>query len=63
MSYTGKLKTQLYWWLTKHRPFVINDEYAIELLFVDREKLVAKILVTNLKTNQIIEQDLSASEV
>ena len=49
MSYEGKLKTQLYWWLSKARPFIINDEYKIELLFVDRDNLSAKILITNLK--------------
>jgi hypothetical protein len=50
ISYANKLKTQLYWWLGKRRPFVINDEYKIELLFIDKENNSVKIQVTNLKT-------------
>ena len=53
ISYANKLKTQLYWWLGKCRPFVINDEYKIELLFIDKENNSAKIQVTNLKTGTI----------
>ena len=53
ISYANKLKTQLYWWLGKRRPFVINDEYKIELLFIDKENNSAKIQVTNLKTGTI----------
>lgn len=52
-SYANKLKTQLFWWLARNgRPFIINDEYSIELLFVDKEALTAKILVTNLKSQE-----------
>jgi hypothetical protein len=54
-SYADKLKNSLYWWLGKKRPFIINDEYKIELLHIDREHLSAKIRVTNLKTG-IIEE-------
>jgi len=55
-SYAGKLKTQLYWWLSKHRPFFINDDYKIELLYIDTEHLSAKLLITNLKTGEKQEQ-------
>lgn len=51
-KYAGKLKTQLYWWLSKHRPFYINNEYKIELLYIDKEHLSAKLLITNLKTGE-----------
>ena len=50
MAYAGKLKTQLWWWLSKGKPFVINDEYKLELLYIDTENLSAKIMITNLKT-------------
>ena len=50
MAYAGKLKTQLWWWLSKGKPFVINDEYRLELLYIDIENLSAKIMITNLKT-------------
>ena len=61
-SYANKLKTQLFWWLSKNgRPFIINDEYSIELLFIDKEALTAKILVTNLKTDVTEEQDMVCS--
>ena len=49
VSYANKLKTQLYWWLGKRRPFVINDEYKVELLFIDKVNNSAKIQITNLK--------------
>jgi hypothetical protein len=57
VSYANKLKTQLYWWLGKSRPFIINDEYKIELLFVDKIHNSAKIQITNLKTGQVITQE------
>jgi hypothetical protein len=62
ISYANKLKTQLYWWLGKRRPFVINDEYRIELLFIDKENNSVKIQVTNLKTGDstIKEESINA---
>ena len=54
-SYANKLKDSLYWWLGKKRPFIINDEYRIELLHIDREHLSAKIRVTNIKSGEIVE--------
>ena len=57
ISYADKLKTQLYWWLGKRRPFIINDEYKIELLFIDRVNNSAKIQITNIKTGQVITQE------
>ena len=56
VSYANKLKTQLYWWLGRRRPFVINDEYRIELLFIDKVNNSAKIQITNLKTGDVITQ-------
>lgn len=63
MSYANKLRDSLYWWLGKKRPFFINDEYKLELLFVDKINNSAKIRVTNLKTGQVIESSQPASEV
>lgn len=57
ISYANKLKTQLYWWLSGNRPFIVNDEYKIELLFLDKINNSAKIQITNLKTGQIISQE------
>ena len=54
-TYANKLKDSLYWWLGKKRPFIINDEYRIELLHIDREHLSAKIRVTHLKTAVVQE--------
>ena len=56
-SYANKLKTQLYWWLSRNRPFIVNDEYKIELLFIDRNNNSAKIQITNLKTGEVISQE------
>ena len=55
-KYAGKLKTSLYWWLSGNRPFFINDDYKIELLFIDRINASAKIQITNLKTGEISTQ-------
>jgi hypothetical protein len=55
-NYTGILKDSLYWWLGKKRPFIINNEYKLELLFIDKVNCSAKILITNLKTNEQTEQ-------
>jgi hypothetical protein len=63
MSYANKLKDSLYWWLGKKRPFFINDEYKLELLFVDKINNSAKIRVTNLKTGTIVESSQAQAEV
>lgn len=63
MSYANKLKDSLYWWLGKKRPFIINNEYKLELLFVDKVNNSAKIRVTNLKTGLAIESSADPSEV
>jgi len=44
------IKDSMYYWLGKSRPFYINGEYKITLLFIDRENNSAKIEITNLKT-------------
>lgn len=55
-NYAGKLKTQLYYWLTKGgRPFIINDQYKIEVLYVDKEHLSVKLLITNLANGEKTE--------
>jgi hypothetical protein len=52
-SFDGKLKDSLTWWLGKSKPFIVNDEYEIRLLFIDKINNSAKIQVTNLKTNEV----------
>lgn len=59
MSYANKLKDSLTWWLGKKRPFIINDQYSIELLFIDKINNSAKIKVTNLVDGE--EQILTQS--
>lgn len=61
--YANKLKDSLYWWLGKKRPFFINDEYKLELLWIDTVNNSAKIRVTNLKTGVAIESSADPSEV
>lgn len=63
VDYTNKLKDSLYWWLGRKKPFIINNEYKLELLFVDKVNNSAKIRVTNLKTGIAIESSTSQSEV
>lgn len=62
ISYANKLKTQLYWWLGKRKPFVLNDEYMIELLFIDHNNNSAKIQITNLKTGAVQTQEALSDE-
>lgn len=62
-NFAGKLTTSLYWWLGRKKPFIINDEYKLELLFVDKINNSAKIRVTNLKTGVAIESSADTSEV
>lgn len=58
-KFQGKLKDSLYWWLGKSRPFIVNDEYSIELLHIDTEHGSAKIRVTNIKTDEVVEQEVT----
>lgn len=56
-TFKDKLQNTLTWWLGKRKPFIINDEYEIKLLFIDKINNSAKIEITNLKTKkpEIIE--------
>lgn len=51
-SFKDKLKDSLDYWLGRKHPFIINDEYKLELLFIDKVNNSAKIKITNLKTKQ-----------
>ncbi len=62
MSYANKIKDSLYWWLGHKKPFIINEEYKLELLFIDKENNSAKILITNLKTGQTQEAKATQDE-
>lgn len=62
ISYADRLKDSLTWWLGRKRPFIINDQYAIELLFIDKVNNSAKIKVTNLTNGSIIENSVSYSD-
>lgn len=55
MSYANKLKDSMYWWLGKKKAFILNDEYKLELLFVDKVNNSAKIKITNLKSGEVVE--------
>lgn len=56
MSFADKIKDSMWWWLGKKNPFIINNEYKLELLFIDKINNSAKIKITNLKnqTEEII---------
>ena len=51
MSFENKIKDSIWYWLGKKKPFIINDEYKLELLYIDKINNSAKILITNLKDN------------
>ena len=62
MSYANKIKTSIYWWLGSKKPFIINDEYKLELLFIDKDNNSAKILITNLKNGSAQESEVAQDE-
>jgi hypothetical protein len=62
-SFAGKVTTSLWWWLGKRRPFILDDQFKIELLFIDTYNMSAKIRVTNLKTGEVVESATQSSEV
>ena len=57
-SYANKLKDSLYWWLGRKKPFIVNDQYKIELLHIDKDHYSAKIRVTNLHSGDTVDQEL-----
>ena len=61
-SYKNKLQDTLVWWLGKKKTFVINDEYEIKLLFIDKVNHSAKIEITNLKTKKAETMEVSNAE-
>lgn len=50
-SFEDTIKDSMYWWLGRKKPFIINDEYKLELLYIDKTNNSAKIRITNLKNN------------
>jgi hypothetical protein len=52
------IEKSMYWWLSPRRPFLISDEYSIELLRIDYSAGTAKIQITNLKNKTTQESDL-----
>ena len=57
--FKDKLQNTLTWWLGKKKPFIVNDEYEIKLLFIDKINNSAKIEITNLKTQKIHVMEVS----
>lgn len=51
MSFANKIKDSMFWWLGKKKPFIINDEYELQLLFIDKINNSAKIKITNIKNS------------
>ena len=60
-NFAGKLKDSIWWWLGKKNPFIINNEYKLELLFIDKVNNSAKIKITNLKTQKVEVSDVVES--
>jgi ribosomal protein S1 len=55
-SFANTIKGSLYWWLRYDKPFIINDEYSLKLLHIDKNKDMVKILITNLKAEKEKEE-------
>lgn len=56
------LTDSIHWWLGKKKPFNINGEYEIKLLFIDKINHSAKIEITNLKTKEVETLEVSDAE-
>jgi hypothetical protein len=52
------IESTMYWWLSKGRPFIINNEYKLELITIDYKHGTAKINITNLKTQEVLETSM-----
>lgn len=52
----------IYYWLGKSKPFYINGEYMLKLLFIDKINHSAKIEITNLKTKEVAVEVVDAKE-
>jgi len=61
-SYKNKLQDSLVWGLGKKKPFQINGEYEVRLLFIDKVNNSAKIEITNLKTKKVETLEVSNAE-
>jgi hypothetical protein len=53
---TTEIKDSMTWWLTKRRAFVVGD-FEITLVDINKEDGCAKILIKNIKTGEVNEQD------
>jgi len=54
----NNLKNSIWWWLGLKRPFIINNEYRLDLLYIDRENNSVKIRITNLKDGSVVENEV-----
>jgi hypothetical protein len=61
-KFKDKLQDTLTWWLGKRKPFIINDEYEIKLLFIDKINNSAKIEITNLKSKSVETMEVSSGQ-
>jgi len=58
----NNIRDSIYYWLGKAKPFYINGEYKLELLFIDKINHSAKIQITNLKTKEVKTLGVSDAE-
>lgn len=56
-KFAGILRDSMYWWLSRKKPFIINDEYKVELLYINTRNYTAKIKITNLKNGEVVSYD------
>jgi len=58
-SYAGILKDSLYWWISRKKTFNINDEYKVELLYINKQDNTAKLRITNLQPDRVIVREIN----
>ena len=58
-KFAGTLKDSMHWWLSRQKSFILNDEYKLELLYIDTDNYTAKIRITNLKDGVVKEEEVN----
>ena len=45
---SAEITGEFNWWLSKKRPFIIDDKYKLELEFIDLNHMSARIKITRI---------------
>lgn len=57
-KYAGVIRDSICWKLGTKKPFIINDEYKLELLYIDNRRGKVEIRITNIKEGTEVIKDV-----